>query len=50
MSKKAQIIIALGIAVFVGGTAVWTGNPGLYILAGLALASAAGLAAFGRSA
>lgn len=48
VSKRTQVIIALGVALFVGGAAVWTHNPGLYILAGLAVASAAGIAVAGR--
>lgn len=50
MSKRIQLIIALGIAAFVGATAIWTHNPGLYILAGLALASAAGIFVYGKDA
>jgi hypothetical protein len=48
MSRRLQVLIALGVAIFVGATAVATRNPGLYILTGLAVASSLGLLVYGR--
>ena len=44
-ARKTVTWISVAVAVFVTGTAIFTGNPGLFILAGLSAASALGLLA-----
>ena len=44
-ARKLAVGVGAGAAVFVLATAIFTGNPGLYILAGLSAASTMGLLA-----
>ena len=43
--RKPVVWASAAIAIFVLGTATYTGNPGLFILAGLSAATALGFAA-----
>ena len=44
-SHRTALWISIGATLFVLATAIFTGNPGLYILAALSAASAIGLLA-----
>ena len=47
-ARRLAVLFSIGAAIFVAGTAYFTGNPGLFLLAGVALASGLGLAATGK--
>lgn len=47
MSRKQTLVLTVVATLFVLGVAIWTRNPGLYILA--ALSAGAGLTAWTRS-
>ena len=47
-ARRTTVWISVAVAIFVGGTAYFTGNPVLWSLAGLALASGLGLTAIGK--
>ncbi len=48
-ARKATLWISVGLAIFCAGVAWYTSNPGLWILAGVSLASGIAASQVGRS-
>jgi len=48
-ARRATLWISVGIAIFCAGVAWYTSNPGLWILAGISLASGIAASQVGRT-
>jgi hypothetical protein len=46
--RKTAAAFSAGVTLFVLGTAIWTGNSGLFLLAGLSAASTLGFLTYKR--